>query len=76
MTDQTPRVPPREPSREPLSFADFDETLAEARNRFTNVTPDALQKWVDEAVAAVREQTSPEDNVHMRHKEFRIGGTA
>jgi hypothetical protein len=76
MTNQTPRVPPHGPSGEPPSFADFEETLAEARSRFTDVTPDALQKWVDEAVAAAREQTSPEDNVHMRHKELRIGGTA
>ncbi len=62
-------LPPREPCREPPSFADFDKTLAEVRGGFADLTPEALGKLVDEAVAAAREQTLPEDNGHMRHGE-------
>lgn len=36
----------------------FDQTIAEARGKFADIEPDALEALIDDAVAATRKATS------------------
>jgi hypothetical protein len=43
---------------EAVKWRVFDQTLAEAREKFTDLAPDDLQAMIDEATASVRVETS------------------
>jgi antitoxin ParD1/3/4 len=60
----------------------FDQTLAEVRSKFTDMSPEALEALIVEAVTAVRAarfraaatgQAEAQEPDHMRHEDFRIG---
>jgi hypothetical protein len=44
---------------EAVKWRVLDQTIAETRSKFADLSPDELQGMIDEAVAAVRQQTVP-----------------
>ena len=44
---------------EAVKWRVFDQTMAEARSKFADIPPEALEAAIDEAVAAAREPNAP-----------------
>ena len=53
-------LPPRESARKPPDFSGFDPTLAEVRAGFADMSPDAVDALIDEAVTEIREKACTE----------------
>ncbi len=46
---------------EAVKWRVLDQTMAEARSKFADLPPDALQSIIDEAVVATRRAATPKD---------------